>query len=355
MPKLKLNIDGGAETIFGWPTWSPSLKGGSPGVSTTHANYIVIQRLFERLQDPHEFLREFYHLALADSELFLYSMDHDGVQNFIGGGREYILKAFGCNFEDQGCWLRKYNDIQDIINIFEDYGWIYEGTFDNVEGMPTPEYPHQRLKFRMSKVQPPHEYVLKDIQIKPTWNVIDIGPGNYPWPRANSYLEHPARKKNPVYDKEILPHNDKMIWGDIQNYNMSIPDKNYDFAFCSHVFEHLPDPHSAARELSRIAKQGVVVVPSAYKDCLTFWDEPDHKWECYPGRREQCLTMLPRPERFVNNIRDKQIQGAFNRLFIGSGEFETYDHRYSKKWFRLNERKLDIVIAWKDRFEVDIV
>lgn len=351
----KLNIDGGGGAFEGWSTFCPSVKhNGMGGASTSHSNYIVIQRFFERLKDPHLFLREFYHFAMAGTELFLYSMDHDGVQQFIGGGKNNLIKAFGADYEAEGCWLRKFNSVQEVINIFEEYGWVYDGTFEEAEGMPTPEYPHHRLKFHMPRVQCPWQYVLHDVPIDPYWKVIDIGPGNFPWPRANAYLEHPHRLHNPAYSKDKLPDPTKIVWGDIQEYNGVIPDKYYDFAFCSHIFEHLPNPSAAARELSRIAKRGIIVVPSAYKDALCFWDESEHLWDCYYGH-DGRLTMFKRDQEWLANIKDKHMQSAMNRLFHGDGNFETTDHRYARKWFRDHEKDLDVIIPWEGAFDVQVI
>lgn len=351
MDKVKLYIDGGLGSADGYQSLpldpGKSITGYSSGI---RVNHIVIERFFERLRDPTTFLLELRYLAADDAELYLFSMDHDAVFAFANQSQQNAEKAFGKTHSER--WMRNYS-ILEIIDLFADYGWIHAGTFDNIDNFD-PQYPHHRLKFRISRSQAPWEYALHNLILNAQDKVIEVGPGNFPWPRADVFLEHISRRGHPAYQSGVLPKEDKLIWGDIQTHNERITDKQYDFALCSHVFEHLSDPKAAAEELSRIAKRGIVIVPSAYKESITCWDEKEHLWECYPSRSPSTLRMLKREWSYINNFRDVHVRTAMTRLFHGD-DMSTNDMRKAKKWFRTNEKLMDVIVPWEGKFTVEIL
>ncbi|HAV64934.1 MAG TPA: hypothetical protein DCY13_21505 [Verrucomicrobiales bacterium] len=53
-------------------------------------------------------------------------------------------------------------------------------------------------------------------------------------------------------------------------------DKEFDFAYSHHVFEHLEDPAAACREMVRIARAGAIITPSPFAE-LAF-GRPYHLW-----------------------------------------------------------------------------
>lgn len=57
-------------------------------------------------------------------------------------------------------------------------------------------------------------------------------------------------------------------------------DKEFDFVYCSHVLEHVPDPAMACAEIMRVGKRGYIETPTRTSDIiLNFTGLPDHhKW-----------------------------------------------------------------------------
>jgi SAM-dependent methyltransferase len=53
-------------------------------------------------------------------------------------------------------------------------------------------------------------------------------------------------------------------------------DREFDFAFASHVFEHLPDPEAACAEMARVARAGAIVTPSIFAEIA--FGRPYHRW-----------------------------------------------------------------------------
>lgn len=53
-------------------------------------------------------------------------------------------------------------------------------------------------------------------------------------------------------------------------------DKEFDFAYSHHAFEHLEDPPTACREMMRIAKAGAIITPSILSELM--FGRPYHRW-----------------------------------------------------------------------------
>jgi SAM-dependent methyltransferase len=60
--------------------------------------------------------------------------------------------------------------------------------------------------------------------------------------------------------------------------NLPFADKVFDFAYCSHVLEHVPDPAASLRELTRVAKRGYIEVP--FVGIQKIFDQETHLWFC---------------------------------------------------------------------------
>lgn len=70
-------------------------------------------------------------------------------------------------------------------------------------------------------------------------------------------------------------------------------DKEFDFVFCSNVLEDIKDPVRVCREMERVGKAGVIIVPSLYLECAigvdgwpgkeTYAGYYHHRWLWFPG------------------------------------------------------------------------
>src|SRR5262245_20985451 len=125
-------------------------------------------------------------------------------------------------------------------------------------------------------VRGPRDYVELP-RIPNDWKVLDIGPGRYPLRRADMYLDH----SQAILDAAEI-HPSQRIIGDLENGLSEIPDKTFDFVWCSHVLEHMKDPVKAAATISRIGRSGTIVLPSAIKEAIFNFEEYDHHWLIHP-------------------------------------------------------------------------
>lgn len=102
--------------------------------------------------------------------------------------------------------------------------------------------------------------------IKPTDSVVDIGSGAFPFKYATHLVDlytddNYHRGGNPlVHDERPLSV------ADIENLPFSV--NQFDFAYCSHVLEHVPNPGAACKEIMRIAKRGYIETPTRTSDIM---------------------------------------------------------------------------------------
>lgn len=356
---MNVNIDAG-NRIDGWINVDPfckSPRGSTEGKveeywmpSNGKAKEVKIYRVFERLKDKlHNFMIDIRKCLADDGVIKLYAIRHDDFQKFLGGGRDYLEKCFGPYHEAGNIWVQDYKNQHNIIDVFEEYGFKYVGETEDEA-----EYPCYGLKFMKNCLHVPTEYFSEYLPKDDKLNTVDIGPGNHPWKLAKNYIEHPSRLTDERYKPENMP-TVNVIFGDLEKGIPEIKDKQFDFAFASHIFEHLKDPVAGAKELSRIAKRGIVIVPSAYKDAVCYWEEWEHRWDIFPPRvGSNKPRFVLRNEDWLKPLKDQEAQAIMCRLYRYQS-FDTREERYIKRFFIENEQHFDVLIEWNDEFQIETI
>lgn len=117
-------------------------------------------------------------------------------------------------------------------------------------------------------------YDRNDLHIRKHDKVLEIGPGHNPTYRANVIVEkfidtnyHRCGDVK-VYDHQIFIH--------ASGEKLPFEDKEFDYVICNQVLEHVEDPISFVKELSRVAKRGYIETPSLIGEFL--FPKESHKW-----------------------------------------------------------------------------
>lgn len=83
--------------------------------------------------------------------------------------------------------------------------------------------------------------------------VLEIGPGPFPFPRANVFVDWELKK---------LPKGAEGYVCDLGSDPLPFPDKSFDFIYCRHVLEDMFNPFALCAEMSRVGKAGYIETPS---------------------------------------------------------------------------------------------
>lgn len=183
------------------------------------------------------------------------------------------------------------------------------------------------------------------------WNVVDVGPGTYPLKRANVYID-----RNPEILAPIAEAGRPVLLCDINEDFPGIPDKSFDYAWCSHLLEHTEDPAACAASLSRIAKSGTIVMPSAIKDGIFNFEEPTHLWHLLmnPTTGKPPIFVRMNPD-FIDPLHDLSVKSATCSLYRTGVDHECHFSDDLRMWFKTKERYLDIVYHWTDTLELIVI
>lgn len=312
------------------------------------ASQVLIRHVFEHLsiKEAHTALDQIDAIMEPNGILRIDVPDHEETLRLYRetGDPFYVRHLLGPRTTEQGYHLCGYT--RDILrDLVEKHGFICEGEEPNIH-----LYPSMCLRFVKPGTRAPRDY----IQLPPIpadWKVVDIGPGAYPLPRANVYIDKSMEILRPI------AHTGKEIFvGELESGLEKIPTHAFDYAFCSHVMEHVGDPCRVAAMISRIAKRGTVVLPSAMKEGLFAHEETDHKWLILPNPSSggPPIFVKHNPE-YIAKLRDTEMQKIMCRMFRTGPNRNGEEQRYLRQWFYKNESALDIVIHWENRFEVQVI
>lgn len=188
----------------------------------------------------------------------------------------------------------------------------------------------------------PRDYIVLP-PISDDWRVLEIGPGRYPWMRADVFLDHDKHMLESLRDQ-----GKETILGDLESGLHNIPDGAFDFCFISHVLEHCEHLKKCITTLNRIAKAGMAVMPSFAKEALFFFEEDDHKWLVFPNPRNphKACVFVRTNEIFRGRLAKPDLQRAMCYLFR-TGHHCSQENEL-KEWFATNERDLDVVVEWNE-------
>lgn len=264
------------------------------------------------------------------------------------GDEFYVRHLLGPRRDERGFHMMSYTRAS-LIALVEEYGFRFDAEEPNIHF-----YPAFCLRFVKSQLRAPREYALPPYPFKPGWKVIDVGPGRYPLHRADMYFDRDPE----VLGALALGDGQRACQLDISEAGSfdGVPDKWADYAFCSHVLEHVDDPRAVCRTLSRIAKRGTIVMPSVVKESLFCFEEPTHKWLVMPNPDNNGSPIFVKQnEKYIRGLKDIDVMKIMSRMFRTGPNRVGEEQKYLRKWFAENERKLDVIVHWEGSIDVVVV
>lgn len=116
--------------------------------------------------------------------------------------------------------------------------------------------------------------IRKNLHIKKSDRVLEVGPGHNPTYRADVIVEKFIDSNyHRCGDLKIFPHQ-KLI--NAEGEKLPFKDKEFDYVICNHVLEHSEDPVTFIKEQMRVAKRGYMETPSLIGEFLS--PKQSHKW-----------------------------------------------------------------------------
>ena len=119
-------------------------------------------------------------------------------------------------------------------------------------------------------------------KLKQAKRIVDLGCGNNPVEGASVAVDLYVEPKERILGTDPSIHIENMKRRGIEFVNTRvdgpIPFKNkeFDFAYSHHAFEHFEYPAIACQEAMRIAKSGVIITPSWFAELM--FGRPYHRW-----------------------------------------------------------------------------
>lgn len=311
-------------------------------------SHVLARQSFEHLSltEAHKALDQIDGIMEPNGILTLDVPDHEGtLQKFRETGDEfYIRHLLGPRRGDRGYHMMSYSR-ERLIALVEEHGFVYE------REEPNPHFfPAFTLRFKKPGPRAPRDYVA--INVTEGARMLDVGPGLLEHPRADVYLDN-----DPSNVARLRKAGKAVILEDLMTGLPDIPDKAFGFAFCSHVLEHVVDPAQAAASLSRIAKRGTIVMPSAWKEALTNFEERSHLWSVLdnPTPGNPPIFIRATSER-LDRLRNTDVMKSLSRVFrTGPNDRVIPEGRVLRKWWYNSEPNLDIVHHWEGQLKLQVI
>lgn len=126
--------------------------------------------------------------------------------------------------------------------------------------------------------------------------VIDIGSGAKPNPYANVLTDfYPDAS---FHRAGMLDEDRPVVVCSVED--MPFRDKSFDFSFCTHVLEHVPNLEKAIPEIVRISDGGLIETPRYGKDFM-LGTSKQHYWQVVPHDNELFFFQYLDNERFESS------------------------------------------------------
>ncbi|WP_373724988.1 class I SAM-dependent methyltransferase [Bacteroides heparinolyticus] len=176
-----------------------------------------------------------------------------------------------------------------------------------------------------------------NLHIKKQDRVVEIGSGHNPMFRSNviveKFVDNNYHRGGDIY---IYPH---QHFVNADGENLPFKDKEFDYAICNQVLEHVEHPEAFIREISRIAKRGYIETPSLIGEHL--FPKKSHKWV--------ILDIDGKLVMYEKKLLKENYENDYGRLFLNYLPYQSLVF----KLLELTEKKLlNNCYEWEDDIEI---
>jgi SAM-dependent methyltransferase len=217
-------------------------------------------------------------------------------------------------------------------------------------------------------------WITVQTKLKASKKIVDLGCGNNPVGGATAavdlYIEPAERSlgKGPTINVQKLEEKGLAFVNRRIDSPLPFADKEFDFAYSHHAFEHLDDPAAACKETMRIAKSGVIITPSICAELL--FGRPYHRWFVM-DRNNTIFFFRKRPfedrpfgnhPRWDNNKNQWILENDTNPfdILLNDGNWYSGKERLPrlatilKKYWQSHAPVMEVIFMWEGRFEYKV-
>ena len=189
-------------------------------------------------------------------------------------------------------------------------------------------------------------HIDKILSEKKNWKILDIGCGFSPNKYATTICD--------VLDLKDRYSGKKFVM--LKGENLPFNDNQFDFVIASHVLEHVKNPNKFLNEISRVAKQGYIEVPTKLEDNLVFENKKAHLWHLTFDDVNKVINISKKVQYFEPILAVSSIK-KLNNYFRDSLLLEL--HWENTIEFKFNENiqqleKLSVLSLFKKYFSKKI-
>jgi ubiquinone/menaquinone biosynthesis C-methylase UbiE len=141
--------------------------------------------------------------------------------------------------------------------------------------------------------------------------VVDIGSGDKPFWRADVFVDYLelGNVQRTTHTQTI--HNIGMFIN-AKVEELPFKDNAFDFSFCSHLLEHVPDPEKAIKEITRISKAGYIEVPNGILETIHPFDS--HLWFIFQNGQKLIFYRKSKKQHEVLQSNSKDFAAMINKV-----------------------------------------
>lgn len=142
--------------------------------------------------------------------------------------------------------------------------------------------------------------------------VVDLGCGDKPFWRADVFVDKKSLADDQRYTASGIQASPQ-YFVDSDIAHTPFRTKAFDFSYCSHLLEHVPDPRSAILEIMRISKRGYLEMPNGWHELTSPF--PTHLWFIFlQGDTLVFIKKSPKWQKLLQKLNGKS-ESRFNQLY----------------------------------------